>query len=325
MPTNFGLTAAAESVAAASGKTWEDLSEQVLYAPLGMTSTSSRFSDFEKRPDRAFGHVKVGDAFEPKYQRQPDAQSPAGGVSSSVNDLARWMAMVLQNGDFGGQPIIAADALLPAIRAEIISAPSYAPDARPGFYGYGFGVGITPSGRTLITHSGAFALGAGTYYGLLPSADVGIVVLTNAWPTGTAEAIGASFMDLVQFGAVTEDWFALYSARFNAMLAPVGDLTGKEKPDHPAAPAALASYAGVYANPYFGDAAIAVAGDHLELSIGPAGKTYPLTRWDGDIFAISPSSENEPDGSLSSVTFGPGGDMKIAYLDRDGLGMFVRR
>ena len=323
--TNFGLTAAAESVAAASGKTWEDLSEEVLYAPLGMTSTSSRFADFEKRPDRAFGHVKVGGSFEPKYQRQPDAQSPAGGVSSSVNDLARWMAMVLGDGEFGGRRIIAADALLPAIRAETISGPSFAADARPGFYGYGFGVGITPSGRTLITHSGAFALGAGTYYGLLPSADVGIVVLTNAWPTGTAEAIGASFLDLVQFGTVTQDWFALYSARFNAMLAPVGDLTGKEKPDHPAAAAALANYAGVYANPYFGDATVTVAGDHLELSIGPAGRTYPLSHWDGATFAISPSSENEPDGSVSSVTFGPGGDLKIAYLDRDGLGLFVRR
>ena len=107
--TNFGLTAAAESVAAAAGKSWEDLAETVLYRPLGMSSTSSRFADFEKRPDRAFGHVKVGDAYQPKYQRQPDAQSPAGGVSSSVNDLARWMTMVLAKGEYGGQRIIAED------------------------------------------------------------------------------------------------------------------------------------------------------------------------------------------------------------------------
>jgi CubicO group peptidase (beta-lactamase class C family) len=38
--TNFGLTAAAESVAVAAGKSWEDLSDEVLYQPLGMTSTS---------------------------------------------------------------------------------------------------------------------------------------------------------------------------------------------------------------------------------------------------------------------------------------------
>lgn len=39
--TNFGVTAAADAVAAAAGKAWPDLSEEVLYRPLGMTSTSS--------------------------------------------------------------------------------------------------------------------------------------------------------------------------------------------------------------------------------------------------------------------------------------------
>ena len=40
--TNFGLTAAAESVAVASGVDWATLSETAIYRPLGMTSTSSR-------------------------------------------------------------------------------------------------------------------------------------------------------------------------------------------------------------------------------------------------------------------------------------------
>ncbi|MCX5516418.1 serine hydrolase [Kaistia algarum] len=323
--TNFGLTAAAESVAAASGKTWEDLATAVLYEPLGMNSTSSRFADFEKRPDRAFGHVKVGGGYQPKYQRQPDAQSPAGGVSSSVNDLARWMTMILQDGEFNGQQIIPEGALLPAITAEMISSPSYAVDARPSFYGYGFGVGITPSGRVLISHSGGFALGAGTYYAMLPSAHVGIVVLTNAAANGVAESVGASFMDLVQFGAVTQDWLGLYTPRFNAMSAPAGDLVGKSPPEHPTAAGKLASYAGVYDSPYFGEATIREVDDHLELSIGPAGKAYPLIHWDGDTFAVSPSSENEPDGSLSSVAFEPNGEMKIGYLDPNGFGRFVRR
>ena len=39
--TNFGLTAGAEAVAVGAGKSWEDLADEVLYRPLGMTSTSS--------------------------------------------------------------------------------------------------------------------------------------------------------------------------------------------------------------------------------------------------------------------------------------------
>ncbi len=323
--TNFGLTAAAESVAAASGKSWEDLSEAVLYAPLGMTSTSSRFADFERRPDRAVGHVKVGNRYEHKYQRRPDAQSPAGGVSSTVNDLARWMTMILQNGEFAGKRIIAEDALLPAIRAEMISSPSYAVDARPSLYGYGFGVGITPAGRVSISHSGAFGLGAGTYYALLPSAGVGIVVLTNAAPSGVAESVGAAFMDVVQFGTVTHDWLSLYGPVLTALSAPEGDLVGEARPDDPVPSAKLASYVGVYANAYFGEATVTEVGDHLELSIGPATRTYPLSHWDGATFSMRPSSENQPEGSISSVAFGANGEMRIGYLDENGFGLFTRR
>ncbi len=328
--TNFGLTAAAEAVAAASGKDWESLSADVLYKPLGMTATSSRLADFEKQSNRAFGHVKVGDGFQPKYQRLPDPQSPAGGVSSSVNDLARWVAMVLQNGKFEGRQIIPADALLPAVTAEVISTHSSTVDARPSFYGYGFGVGITPAGRTMISHSGAFALGAGTHYAMIPSAGVGIVVLTNAEPTGAAEALGASFTDLVQFGTVTRDWFAAYTAAMAGLLAPAGDLVGKSAPSAPAPAAKLSSYVGTYANPYFGNAEIVEVSGRLALKIGLSGAPYALTHWDGDVFSVSPSSENQTDGSLSSVTFKQAGkepvrELTIQYLHGNGLGLFLRR
>jgi len=101
--TNFGLTAAAEAVAAASHTDWATLSQRTIYAPLGMTATSSLFQDFIKQPNHAVGHVLVGDSWQAKYQREPDAQSPAGGVSSSAHDMARWMAMVLQGGSFEGK------------------------------------------------------------------------------------------------------------------------------------------------------------------------------------------------------------------------------
>lgn len=328
--TNFGLTAAAEAVAAASGKDWESLSEDALYKPLGMSATSSRFADFEKRSNRAVGHVKVGDGFKPKYQRLPDAQSPAGGVSSSATDLARWLAMVMQNGKSGGRQMIAAQSLLPAVTAEIISTHSSSIDARPSLYGYGFGVGISPAGRTIISHSGAFALGAGTYYAIIPSAEVGIVVLTNAAPGGAAEALGASFTDLVQFGSVTRDWFAAYSAGMAGLTAPTGDLLGKSPPAAPAPAAKLSSYVGTYANSYFGNAEIAEVSGHLELKLGLLSRPYLLTHWEGDVFSVRPSSENQTDGSLSSVTFKrtgsePARELTIDYLNGNGLGVLLRR
>ena len=117
--TNFGLTAAAQAVATAAGTDWATLSEQSIYQPLGMNSTSSRFADFVARTNRAPGHIRRNGAFVVGPARDPDAQSPAGGVSSSVNDMAKWMAFVLAN----GQPLMPAAALLPALFPQVISSP----------------------------------------------------------------------------------------------------------------------------------------------------------------------------------------------------------
>jgi CubicO group peptidase (beta-lactamase class C family) len=328
--TNFGVTAAAESVAEASGTDWASLSETSIYQPLGMSSTSSRFADFEHRSNRAVGHVRTGDgSFQPKYQRQPDAQSPAGGVSSSANDMARWMSMVLQNGEFEGRRIVAAKPLLEAITPQVISTHAGTADSRAGFYGYGFGVGASPSGRVVISHSGAFALGAATNYILIPSVGVGIVVLSNAAPIGAVEAIGMEFADLVQFGSVTRDWLGAYARLMASMSEPFGSLVGKMPPASPTAALPLASYVGSYTNDYFGDVRVAQRGDTLVLSVGPKPVEYPLRHWDGPVFVFDVSGENAPDGSVSAVTFAggasaPATSLAIEFFVQNGKGTFVR-
>jgi CubicO group peptidase (beta-lactamase class C family) len=326
--TNFGLTAAAEAVAVASGKDWATLAQDTIYTPLGMSATSSRFADYMARPNRASPHVKIGDTYEARFQRNPDAQSPAGGVSSSVNDLAKWMAMVMQNGQFAGKQVVEAKALLPAITAQVISSPSFAADARPGLYGFGFNVNVTPSGRTELSHSGAFALGAGTAFRILPQANVGIIVLTNASPSGVPEALAAEFSDLVQFGAVTRDWFPPYAKAMDAMMAPTGELAAKSPPANPAPAQDAAVYTGTYANAYYGPLTISNSASGLVLRIGPKTIELPLRHWSGNEFTVAPASENETPGSISRVTFAMDGatakSLTIEYLDADGLGTFTR-
>ena len=101
--TNFGLTEAAVAAAKAYGLEWERAAEQKLYKPLGMTSASSRYTDFVERANKALGHVLVNGKWVQKFKRDAEAQSPAGGVSSSVNDVAKWMRLQLANGKFDGQ------------------------------------------------------------------------------------------------------------------------------------------------------------------------------------------------------------------------------
>lgn len=321
--TNFGFTAAAEAVAAGAGESWEDLSDRVLYRPLGMESTSSRFADFQRRPNRAVGHVKTDNGYQPRYTRDPDAQSPAGGVSASVNDLTKWLTMMLADGSYNGATVVDPTALLSALTPQSVSNPPTEPAARPGFYGYGFNVGVSAAGRTQFSHSGAFALGAATNFVIIPSADVAIVALANATPSGVPETLTAEFTDLVEFGEVREDWRKLYAGAFAEMDSPVGELVGKSPPANPAPARPSAAYVGGYANDYWGPATVAEKDGRLTLAIGPRPDVYPLRHWDGDVFAFELTNENAPPGSISTATF-DGDRLTLEYFDADGMGTFTR-
>ena len=325
---NFGITVGAEAVAAASGRTWEDLAAEALFAPLGMASTSARHRDFLALENRTVLHALEDGRFQPLYERSADAQSPAGGVSSNVVDLAEWLKLLLAGGEFGGTRMISAEALAPMLRAQAFSAPAPAPDARSGFYGYGFNVGVSANGRPMMSHSGAFVLGGATNMQMIPSADIAVVVLTNAGPVGAAEAVATQFMDFAQYGASTRDWFTLYHPLLLRYYEPAGDLADARPPADPAPASAPAVYEGTYRNDYFGPARIDLVGRDLFFSAGPAAARLKLSHWTGDEFSVAPRGENQSFGSLSSIKFdvkdGKAVAFTVNYLDDNGLGTWRR-
>jgi CubicO group peptidase (beta-lactamase class C family) len=319
--TNFGLTAGAEAVAAGAGRSWEDLAQQVLFGPLGMASTSYRFDDYRKRPNRAVGHIHVDGRYEPRYVRNADPQAPAGGASSSVNDMTRWLAMMLGDGSYGGKQVIEPEALLPAVTPQMVSARASEPAMRSGFYGFGFNVGTTSAARTELSHSGAFELGAGANFVILPSADVAIIALTNATPSGVPEALTAQFADLVQFGEIREDWYELYHGVMVDMEKPVGSLVGQKPPANPEPSAPRSSYVGTYTNDYWGPARVSEKDGNLHLELGKLN--VPLINWSGNVFTYEWVSENSPPGSIGKATF-DGPKLTLDYYDEFGKGTFVR-
>lgn len=321
--TNFGVTAAAEAVAAAAGASWEDLSEKVLYRPLGMAATSSRFADFQSRANRAVGHVRIGGGYQPRYTRDPDPQSPAGGVSASVSDLTHWLAMLLADGSHSGAQVVDPKALLPALTPQVVSSPPSLPAQRSGFYGYGFNVNTSAAGRMRFSHSGAFSSGAATNFVFVPSADVAIVALTNAAPTGVPESLTAEFTDLVEFGEVRQDWRTLYADAFADSAEPFGELAGLRPPSDSVSAGPLMSYVGNYANTYWGPAAVTLRDGALILTLGPRGQVFELVHWDRDVFVFEFDSENAAPGSISKASF-DGNRLTLEYFDSDKMGTFSR-
>ncbi|ONG56515.1 hypothetical protein BKE38_05755, partial [Pseudoroseomonas deserti] len=319
---NFGFTIAAEAVAAAAGAAWEDLAARALFRPLGMQATSARHAELLARDNRALLHVLQDGRFQPLYDRDADAQSPAGGVSSTVLDLAAWMKLLLRPHRPGQPPLLTEAALLPALVPQVLDGLPPVAAARPAAYGYGFNIGVTPGGHPVMSHSGAFLLGAGTHVQLLPSADLGVVVLTNGGPVGAAEAIAATLTDTAQFGAPLRDWFAAFNGRMQGLYAPVGDLAGGPPPATPEPPRAAEAYAGRYDSDFFGPAEIVTADGKLAILLGPQRRPHPLAPWDGDVFALAPLGENAPKGSLSSVRFtmeegGPQASSSLGWTRRD--------
>ena len=321
--TNFGVTAGAEAVCAAAGLEWATLADRVLYQPLGMTRTSSRFEDFMARSNRAVGHVEQdGRWIQSPLLRKPDAQSPAGGASSSVNDMATWLAMMLGKGVYAGRRVIDAQALEAAVSPQMLIAPAH--DGRPAsYYGFGFNVGTTPYGRPEYNHSGAFASGAATFFKVVPSTGIGLVALTNGYPLGIPETLGAQFFDLVEVGSIQRDWYSLFNPYFVEELKPEGSLVGVPHPTTPAPPRALNEYAGAYANEYHGPALITLENDALVLTMGPARVRRPLAHWDGDVFTFTLHNENAAPGMISKASF-TGNRVTLEYYNQEGLGTFVR-
>ncbi len=322
--TNFGLTAAAEAVAAEKGVPWEKLAEDTLYRPAGMNDTSSRFQDFASNPDRAVGHVKEADGTWKASVRDPDAQSPAGGVSSSGRDMATWLRLQLANGSLDGKRIIEEEALDLTHHPESVASPAHAPAGRTGFYGLGWNVAYDDEGRLRLSHTGAFELGAHTNVTMLPGERLGIVVLTNGAPVGVADAVSLDFFETAQNGEPSRDWVPLLDGIYQQQADADRSPTDYAKKPADAAPAkADSAYTGTYTNAYYGRLTVAEEGGGLVLRLGPEPQSYRLTHYAGNTFSFPTRGENAV--GLTGVTFSPDGKtVRVEYLDQEGLGTFTR-
>jgi len=329
--SNFGYTAGGIAAAIAAGKSWEDLADEALFKPAGMTTASYRHADYLAHEDRARIHTRLKDGtWAAKYDRDPDAEAPAGGASASLNDMLRFMRLQLGKGTLDGTEIVAADALAPPHEPQVIPGPPREPAARAGFYGFGWNVSYDDEGRARISHSGAFDLGVATYIAFMPGEDLGLVVLTNGRPIGVAEAIGAGFIDVAQNGKETVDWVGFTGGIFAQMdAADAPEVDYAKLPANPKPARKLSAYTGSYGNSYYGPVTVSGDGGKLSMSMGPQGapKTFALTHFDADTFSFETIGENG--NGLAGAIFTLGGDghaskVVLDYYDRTGLGTFVR-
>jgi CubicO group peptidase (beta-lactamase class C family) len=174
---NEQYLAAGWAAAAAAGRPWDELTRSRILDPLGMTSTETSARRARAMPDLAHGYTwqkDTGTSEEPGQNARAinslDTIAPAGSISSTALDMAKWVRFLLARGEVNGTPLIRAETLAETWTRQI---------AVNANVGYGMGWMLREwRGQPLILHGGNVP-GHSAMVALLPESELGIVVLVN--------------------------------------------------------------------------------------------------------------------------------------------------
>ena len=186
---------AGEVVARISGQSWAEFVETRLLRPLGMTRTATSFSRLPDPTNVIDGHGLVDGRVQVIQRDRNPLIGAAGGMYSSVNDLSKWVLMLL------GGPGAPAPLLKPQTQWEIWSPQTILP-VGPGpspynthFMTYGLGWFLNDArGYKVVSHTGG-ELGMVTKVQLVPELHLGIIVLTNQESGPAFTAVAAHILD----------------------------------------------------------------------------------------------------------------------------------
>src|SRR5262249_14917838 len=134
-------------VADISGMTWEDYVEQRILQPLGMRHSSVRQPPADQLPPDLSKGYKWEDG---RFQAQPVTYSPsapAGRMSTSATDAAKFMLAHLHDGQLGAPRILKPET------ARLMHSPLFRPDPKAGAMCYGF-CQQECNGQRIIGHGG---------------------------------------------------------------------------------------------------------------------------------------------------------------------------
>lgn len=339
--TNFGYSAAAFAFARELGTEWEDLG-RAFFARHGMTRTSYRYEEalardnvakpYQRLPAPRAGSEPLPRArswVPPTRPRRPDAQSPAGGVTSTLRDLSEWMRLNLRAARAAARGVSRTAEPTDAFYANIRhTQAAYQSRAEQAGYGFGWASRRDEHMGVVLSHSGAFALGAATCVQLLPADNVGIVALTNGQPIGVPEAICRQFLwDLTGHPQRTafELTLQLAATAVQDQIYPVPAPDFSRPATHPPTPVHdPSSLVGEYVHDHYGAVTISGTGSLSDPFLMRAGRVqhFPLRAYAALTFTFQTSGENA--NGLSGVRFIANGAGAIDRVEIYHFTMVVR-
>lgn len=187
---NAGYRMLGQIIQEKSGQPFHEYIQEKVIAPLGMARTTFDVAAAQADPDHAVFHRKTATgANEPAPFPYPNPVdnpafsflSAAGGLFSSVNELARYVQLHLAPGSTPAPPLLS-----PASFAQMHTAHMPRPAQNPlpdGSFdqqGYGYGLAITPRffGHKLVAHDGSVVVSTAAL-AFMPELNAGVVMMGN--------------------------------------------------------------------------------------------------------------------------------------------------
>jgi CubicO group peptidase (beta-lactamase class C family) len=176
--SNYGAGLAGYIVQEVSGLPWEDYVERNIFAPLNMQHATVRQPvPAVLTKDLVTNYKYAAGGFRPQGF-EIDVTSPAGAISASATDMARFMIAHLQNGRYGENRILSET----TARTMHSSLFTNAPGVSPMLHGFFEGA---RNGERTVSHGGAFSAGV-ALLNLLPEHNVGFFAAYNCDMGGQA-------------------------------------------------------------------------------------------------------------------------------------------
>jgi CubicO group peptidase (beta-lactamase class C family) len=329
--SNFGYQnimylAAGQAAAAVTGKSWDAIIKERIFAPLGMKQSNTSVNDLKSLDNIASPHGKIEEAVRPIPYRNIDNIAPAGSINSNVMEMAEWVRMQLGEGSHQGKRLISSGAIkemhLPQMlmRAEF---PWTLMAQEAHFIAYGLGWFLHDyRGRKIIQHGGNID-GMSALVAMIPEEKLGMVILTNMNGSSLREALEYRIFDAF-LNQPQKDWSAdilKATKTFEAQGREVEKkmIEARAKDTKPSL--ALAKYAGAYQDEMYGEAKVALENGVLVAQYGSAFKG-DLEHWHYDTFRVK-----WRDVSITgrmNVVFALNSRGEVAEMKIEGLADFKR-
>ncbi|MDX1953055.1 MAG: serine hydrolase [Verrucomicrobiota bacterium] len=168
--SNAGITLLGYLVEQMERRSFDDVVRDAILEPYGMNSSGFVMSERLRR-ERARGKMWTlhGAQFDaPQFEF---GIAPAGNLYSSVNDLAKFMSVLMNKGEHRKQRLLREDLL------ESMWEVQFAAKGQSNGFGLGFDLWDL-EGRRVIGHDGA-VYGFATSFNFMPDAKIGVIVAVN--------------------------------------------------------------------------------------------------------------------------------------------------